>query len=588
MLPQCFHITRKRGVFYYRRRLGCGLSGEVAISLRTRRFPNAEWLARLLDQQFSKAVSEVQKKVSEGDISRYVKEYLKRALDHDMWDRARSHVQPLFGAVTEAGESVKSVDLDFVERELKTARSELANRQYGHQQPLIDDLMEEYGIPREMKGTFALGVLRARVEMWEIIRKRTLGEFPPIEDDGPAIAVAPVKSSGVRDQQDSSPGPLLSQILPVFLSMMEKDQGWRGQTLAQAKATFRMFMECCGDRPVTQYQRRDLTAFYDVLRSLPALYSKDKRWSGLPLAQIAEQARQTDDPKMTMKTVKRHFSALGRLFTWLRKRGEYLKENPAHEFEFPDKRRARDKRKMWQGERLERLFKSPLWTGCLSATRRSMQGSLIVRDEKYWLPILGLFQGNRLEEFAQLRRGDVRKEDDVWFLDINDEDGKQLKNQQSKRRVPLHPRLIVLGFLDYVEDVAPMPDSQVFPNLQRGGPDGKLGYRFTKWWTRYRREIDLYERGLDYHSFRASVSTKLAAMNVSLDLRNELLGREGTSVDERVYQKGLPLKILAEAIARVDWPEFDVRTPYTRGELSSAHGLIDDSKPRSLASEDES
>jgi len=36
---------------------------------------------------------------------------------------------------------------------------------------------------------------------------------------------------------------------------MVKDQGWRGQTLAQSKTTYDMFMERCGDLPVSQYKR---------------------------------------------------------------------------------------------------------------------------------------------------------------------------------------------------------------------------------------------------------------------------------------------------------------------------------------------
>src|SRR5262245_29800214 len=108
-------------------------------------------------------------------------------------------------------------------------------------------------------------------------------------------------------------------------------------------------------------------------------------------------------------------------------------------------RYARDKRKMWQGDKLSRLFASPVWTGCLSRAHRSKPGAHIIQDEKYWLPILGLFHGNRLEEFAQLVRSDVRSEDDIWFLDINDEGKKQIKNRQSKRRVPIHPRVLQPG-----------------------------------------------------------------------------------------------------------------------------------------------
>jgi integrase len=183
------------------------------------------------------------------------------------------------------------------------------------------------------------------------------------------------------------------------------------------------------------------------------------------------------------------------------------------------------------------------------------------------LPLLGIYHGNRLEEFAQLHRADVRCEEGIWFLDINDEGDKRVKNEQSKRRVPLHPELMRLRFLDYVEKAAPNPNDRVFPLLQTGGPDQKLGYYFTKWWSRYRRDVGVYEKGLDYHSFRASVTTKLAEAGVSLEVRNELLGHEGKSTDERNYQKGFSLKFLAEAIGSVAWPEVRLQ-----GHVDTADG----------------
>lgn len=320
-----------------------------------------------------------------------------------------------------------------------------------------------------------------------------------------------------------------------------------------------MFVECCGDRPVTAYERKDCATFYDLLRGLPKLYSKSAEWRGVPLKEISERTKEEDHERLSMTTIKRHFAALGRLFNHFKRRGEYSGENPAYGFEFPDKRRDREKRSMWHGEKLTKLFSSPIWTGCLSEGRRSRPGQLIIKDEKYWLPLLGLYHGNRLEEFAQLHRADVRQEDDIWFLDINDEGNKQVKNEQSKRHVPLHPELLRLGFLDYVETVAPNPTDRVFPQLRPGGPDQKLGYYFTKWWSQYRKDVGVYEKGLDYHSFRAGVATKLAEASVSLEVRNELLGHEGKSTDERNYQKGFPLKLLAEAIGKVSWPEIQIK-----------------------------
>jgi hypothetical protein len=126
---------------------------------------------------------------------------------------------------------------------------------------------------------------------------------------------------------------------------------------------------------------------------------------------------------------------------------------------------------------------------------------------------------------------DVRQEDGIWFLDINDESGKHVKNEQSKRRVPLHSKLRRLGFLEYVQATASAENDRIFPQLRPGGPDKKLGYYFTKWWTQYRKDVGAYEKNLDYQSFRGGVTTKLAAAGVAIEGRNELLGHEGKSVE---------------------------------------------------------
>jgi site-specific recombinase XerD len=123
-------------------------------------------------------------------------------------------------------------------------------------------------------------------------------------------------------------------------------------------------------------------------------------------------------PRLTMKTIARRFSALGGFFTYAKRHGLIDGDNPAHGFEFPRKGRANSKRKMWEEEKLRALFQSPVWTGC-HPVYRSQKGPKVIRDDKYWLPLLGLYHSNRLEEFAQLRREDVKKEDRVWYLHIH-------------------------------------------------------------------------------------------------------------------------------------------------------------------------
>src|SRR5690606_32811905 len=91
-----------------------------------------------------------------------------------------------------------------------------------------------------------------------------------------------------------------------------------------------------------------------------------------------------------------------------------------------------------------------------------------------------------------------------------------------------------------------------------GGADGKRGHSFTKWWTRYRKEVGLYEKGLDYHSFRHGVTTKLYDAGVPDVFVDELTGHERQGTGRKHYLKDLSLPRLLEASSRVAWTEVDV------------------------------
>ena len=63
----------------------------------------------------------------------------------------------------------------------------------------------------------------------------------------------------------------------------------------------------------------------------------------------------------------------------------------------------------------------------------------------------GLYSGARPGELCQLHVGDVRREGEIWVIDINAHGDKRLKTESSAGLVPIHPQLIGLGWLDYVE-----------------------------------------------------------------------------------------------------------------------------------------
>ncbi|SDR63796.1 Site-specific recombinase XerD [Rhizobiales bacterium GAS113] len=67
-----------------------------------------------------------------------------------------------------------------------------------------------------------------------------------------------------------------------------------------------------------------------------------------------------------------------------------------------------------------------------------------------WVPLLCATSGARVSEICQLRAEDIQSEDGVWLMRFRHEAGS-LKNPGSQRDVPLHPRVIDAGFLDFLK-----------------------------------------------------------------------------------------------------------------------------------------
>ena len=118
------------------------------------------------------------------------------------------------------------------------------------------------------------------------------------------------------------------------------------------------------------------------------------------------------------------------------------------------------------------------------AHRRGPQEMATTAAAKRWVPWLCAYSGARVGEVAQLRRQDVRQEDGRWVMVITPDAGT-VKNKEA-RTVPLHPHLVELGFLAFVESaptghlfLKPAADGDVLGPLQ--GVKNRL--------TEYAREV---------------------------------------------------------------------------------------------------
>lgn len=561
------NTVRREGVYHFRIAVPRPLRhqigrAEIMCSLRTSDPRQARHLSRMLYVRSGELFDRIMTthKLTDGDIQAMVRDFYRSWIDGD--DAARW----LDGRAIPEPERQQAVQA-YRRRSAETRRA-LASNDYGAMQMVSMALVDEnLGRDREIspvdRRRLMQALMRAGIDVADTMAARLEGDFnhqprdallklaldqaPPAHTSTPSCAAAPVFARGSQGKEN---GPLFSTYAEAFRLAQHRRKKWENQTAQQARKTFELLVDVCGDRALGGYDRHDAYQLKEALEDLPADYGKAAKYKGMAVQAIIEAAADPGIQRLSVRTVQRHFHALSTLWDHAIAEG-HAANNIFHGWKFGSSKRARDQRAMWESADLEKLFTSPIWTGCKSSARRSKPGSDIIRDERFWLPLIAVFSGMRQEEICQLRPADVVEVEGIWIFDINDRDGKQLKNDTARRRVPVHSKLIDIGWLDYCDAQRRAGFALLFPNLRPGGADDRLGHNYSKWFTRYRRDAGVYQAGRDFHSFRHSATTFLKRAGVEESVIDELTGHVTLGETAR-YSKGLTIANLKNAIDRLD------------------------------------
>jgi len=88
----------------------------------------------------------------------------------------------------------------------------------------------------------------------------------------------------------------------------------------------------------------------------------------------------------------------------------------------------------------------------------------------YWPFLLGLTTGARLEKIGQAMVANVKTDDAITYIDIDDyaatdDEDKSIKTGTSRRLVPIHSNLLRLGFDSYLKALIAAGHTRLFPDL---------------------------------------------------------------------------------------------------------------------------
>ena len=361
-------------------------------------------------------------------------------------------------------------------------------------------------------------------------------------------ATPPVTKPTLTSPSSSTNGLLFSDAVNKFIAEMVAGKNWRPKTENQNKATYDMFMELMGDKPVSSYKRTDISAYKEKLALIPV--SCKKKFPGISFSEVI--AKQHGCPTLSITTRNSRLTELSALFEWCEKNG-YCGKNPAKDMQIrmPKTHRVQEERKPWSQDDFKLLINS------------LYKGNTVVWSHYYWLPLLGIYTGARLNELAQLDVADVMDIDGILclnidgevggagYLDNNGNVGKQLKNIISKRIIPLHSHLIKIGFMDFVEQRRNSGDKKLWEGLNPSVRDG-CGSAPSKWFSRTVDKLikdGKVPSGLTFHGLRHTFRDLLAGEQDSLI--SNFLGHATGSITQDRYGSSIKPSILKEMVEKL-------------------------------------
>ncbi len=318
-----------------------------------------------------------------------------------------------------------------------------------------------------------------------------------------------------------------------------------------------LFVEVAGDRPVLEYAKEDARRFKQVLLGLPSNRQKHPETKGRTAAECVEIAERLAMKRLNVNTVNKAIARLQALWIWANEQHDEQIADIFGPMKLDVQSSARDDRDPLSPEQVEKIFHGPLFTGCLSARRRGAPGNTDMSDTAwFWLPLLGLYTGARLNELCQLRLADIRETEAIPYLDITEGSEDQRVKGHKKRVVPIHPTLQEIGFLRYVEARRKDGDERVFPTLQLDA----LGYysdRPSKDFSKYMEQVGAKTGKTSFHSLRHNFKDACLNCGVPLDIADLLQGHSLPGMSGRYGSGKVLLQRLADEMTKITYPEID-------------------------------
>lgn len=421
------------------------------------------------------------------------------------------------------------------------------------------------------------------------VRARLASSMPPVSAAvptattmPPAPPASPVVASSIATH--SSQDPITrrqgSKRFSDLFELYKQDRSWKEEQTRRMTTEAGLFKDLMGDPALGDIEKETVLEFARLLALLPTdihdARRKYLRETGetKTLHELIELAKCDGLKLKNEDTVKRHVGNVSQILGYGVKAG-LMHFNPASSYKrgrsVGTGSRAQDDRQQFAPDELERIF-SQDWFLRGAGTVKA-DGSTHWRPHYYWLPLLGLLTGGRINELSQLYLDDIRQsETGQWYLDFNldgdkleDVPDKSLKTVNAVRVVPLHAELVRLGLPEYVERLRRAGHTRLFPELKRDPVKG-YGKPAGSWFNErfLGKRLGIERNGMKtFHSFRHTFVTALDRLHLPERVMTQLAGHErGQTQSGKRYAKDRDADELAEIFVRLHFPALAGVAPF--------------------------
>ena len=366
-----------------------------------------------------------------------------------------------------------------------------------------------------------------------------------------------------RDELTLAETITVGEVFDRFLT--DPTQDWSPRTRLAYSTTQRLAVSIIGgSTPIKAVSRAVCRDFMETLRFLPK--GASRAFPALTPIEASRHAKATGYKNIiSASNANTYLNKVCVVLNWA-VREEFLIRNHLKGLRLADPVARMDKRLPFSDQQLEAIFTAPLFTGCQNDDHGyAKKGLERPKGSRFWIPLIALFSGMRLNECCQMDVTDVRKIDGIECFIVSEKSligstDKRLKTSTSERIVPVHSYLRQLGLTDFVIQRKAEGYSKLFFDICVG-QNGFRSTAFSKWFVLFLEKGGARQPRTSFHSFRHCFRDALRRGRVDREVAMMLGGwgngtKSGLDVSD-YYGSGFDASLLAGEIEKVSFEQIN-------------------------------